>query len=67
MEYIERVNAEDTLKNRIIETLDEKKRQIQKNFIGYTQESEQDQMQFMRWAREMKTEKGKPETGVHFK
>jgi hypothetical protein len=64
MEYLERVNVEETLKNRIIETLDEKKRQIEKNFVGYVQESEQDQMQFMRWAREIKGEKGKTETGV---
>jgi hypothetical protein len=64
MEYIERVKAEEVLKNRIIDTLDDKKRQIQKNFLEYVHESEQDQMNFVRWAREMKAEKGKPETGV---
>lgn len=64
MEYLERVKAEEHLKNRILDTLDDKKKQIQKNFLEYVHESEQDQMQFLRWAREMRTEKGKPETGV---
>lgn len=64
MEYLERIKAEEHLKNRILDTLDEKKKQIQKNFIEYAHETEQDQMQFMRWAREIRAEKGKPETGV---
>lgn len=60
------MKAEEHLKNRIMDTLDDKKKQIQKNFLEYVHETEQDQMQFLRWAREMRSEKGKPETGVCF-
>ncbi len=64
MEYLERLNAEEILKNRLIDTLEQKKKQIQQKFTEYVHESEQDQLQFLRWTREVKELKGNPEAGV---
>ena len=64
MDYLQRMQQEESLKNRVLSTLDQKKMQIQNNFIEYMHECEQDQLNFLRWAREFKQTKGDPGTDV---
>ena len=47
MDYLERVNVEEAMKNKVLGALDAKKRQIQQNFIEYAHRSEEDQLNFL--------------------
>lgn len=64
MEYIDRMKAEEHLKNQVLSALDEKKKQIEKNFLDYVHVTEHDQLQFLKWAREHKADLNKPDSEV---